>query len=765
MVLEDVPRYTALSYSWRRDKAINCLLDNLTRASKGRGSLRSADNPGKILKHMQDLIEAEETILCNGKIINVTASLHECLAHLRRTKPGDYWIDAMCINQADAMEKNRQIDLMGKIYSKAELVVVWLGSCPELLREGIEQLLSSDTDLFQMENDTTRSPSSDEQDQADNQLLSLIGAIGVLSSRWFSRLWVVQEVCLARCVRFLSGEYEIPKEVMASASDWTYQHKLDLDTLLVPAAWHSSVQSTTNNVLEALRFFAQANVALYGSHIKDLPMMLGMQYTGPWTLARWLQVCKGRRASKVEDLVFAGLTLISPDQLRIEEDLLMPPPLPPRPGAPRPSRHSMEHRPPLSSGGLWQNLKSKCEATSEEVLLNLSACIMSQPNGIHILSATSSFKPVIERKPSNRDPDPTQRALPSWLLDPSSWSSTDGQVTKSLEAPTYSACTNMSCQPRLSYNGRMLVLEGAVLDVIDSTLQCPNDGDLEDDLMPPFLLDGPREYPHSPNLSVFEAFIRVRASGYHITQQLSPAEAVEGYCRMLRFFVRTVQNEIKEDFRISASERAHISQLLGESDKANSEKWVKGYEKAFTMLNKGSELVLKEKKVTKARLNSILESYASLRNAYPNIPLPDLEKETRGNGTKENLMHLSLAAVNGLCGNKLFRTKRGYIGRGPGSFRCGDSILLVKGGAVPFVLRRVQEERDWRISNLEQKMQDEKVGSGRKRVFRNARSRLRKCVGEQDKAWIFIGEAYVEGAMYGEAVDSCIDRFERLVII
>lgn len=38
-----------------------------------------------------------------------------------------YWIDQICINQGDSSEKNRQVPLMGEVYSKAGIVKAWLG--------------------------------------------------------------------------------------------------------------------------------------------------------------------------------------------------------------------------------------------------------------------------------------------------------------------------------------------------------------------------------------------------------------------------------------------------------------------------------------------------------------------------------------------------------------------------------------------------------------------------------------------------------------
>ncbi|KAF2831509.1 HET-domain-containing protein, partial [Ophiobolus disseminans] len=37
------------------------------------------------------------------------------------------WIDALCIDQANVKERNKQVQQMGDIYSKAEMVIAWLG--------------------------------------------------------------------------------------------------------------------------------------------------------------------------------------------------------------------------------------------------------------------------------------------------------------------------------------------------------------------------------------------------------------------------------------------------------------------------------------------------------------------------------------------------------------------------------------------------------------------------------------------------------------
>jgi hypothetical protein len=42
------------------------------------------------------------------------------------------WIDTICIDQDNVIEKNQQVQQMGEIYEKAQLVVSWLGNNSEV---------------------------------------------------------------------------------------------------------------------------------------------------------------------------------------------------------------------------------------------------------------------------------------------------------------------------------------------------------------------------------------------------------------------------------------------------------------------------------------------------------------------------------------------------------------------------------------------------------------------------------------------------------
>lgn len=94
------------------------------------------------------------------------------------------WMDQICVNQANTQERNHQIQLMTRIYTQAEGISIYLG-------EGHD-----DRDLAMDIIGDIHDPSIDSEERAlkpnTGMLRSLFGQL------WFSRIWVLQEVAMAR---------------------------------------------------------------------------------------------------------------------------------------------------------------------------------------------------------------------------------------------------------------------------------------------------------------------------------------------------------------------------------------------------------------------------------------------------------------------------------------------------------------------------------------------------------------------------------------
>jgi len=83
------------------------------------------------------------TITCEGKRLYVTPNCEAALRQLRPKKPTQtllLWVDAICIDQSSIEERNAQVEIMGKIYSKANRVLMWLGSSATELQDAPQHL-------------------------------------------------------------------------------------------------------------------------------------------------------------------------------------------------------------------------------------------------------------------------------------------------------------------------------------------------------------------------------------------------------------------------------------------------------------------------------------------------------------------------------------------------------------------------------------------------------------------------------------------------
>jgi hypothetical protein len=90
------------------------------------------------LSYMWGKAIAEHTVVLNGTPFLIRKNLWDFLHKARKDNFGGYlWIDALCINQGTVGERNHQVALMGKIYSHADVVIVWLGHVGEYIEDAM----------------------------------------------------------------------------------------------------------------------------------------------------------------------------------------------------------------------------------------------------------------------------------------------------------------------------------------------------------------------------------------------------------------------------------------------------------------------------------------------------------------------------------------------------------------------------------------------------------------------------------------------------
>lgn len=90
------------------------------------------------LSYVWGSTEVSQALCCDGKHLHITRNLDTALRYLRHKRHARrLWVDAVCINQIDMVEKSVQIRLMTSIYSKAERCVIWLGESDKDLKRTI----------------------------------------------------------------------------------------------------------------------------------------------------------------------------------------------------------------------------------------------------------------------------------------------------------------------------------------------------------------------------------------------------------------------------------------------------------------------------------------------------------------------------------------------------------------------------------------------------------------------------------------------------
>lgn len=220
-------------------------------------------------------------IQVNGRVLHVTSNLEAALKHLRYTdEDRTLWVDAVCINQADVVERSHQVSIMGQIYGKAKQVLVWLGEeldipkntlrpfsflrrNPQInqLKAEVQQylpngsgdlglddlyldedsrdagkaepvpqgdaLLLAFTVLYMLSQDMHIQALVQEGTRAENSFRSTVLStlLSIFSQAWWNRMWVVQEVVLARSVIVIYGHIIAPWEMFARAGLGIERHR------------------------------------------------------------------------------------------------------------------------------------------------------------------------------------------------------------------------------------------------------------------------------------------------------------------------------------------------------------------------------------------------------------------------------------------------------------------------------------------------------------------------------------------------------------
>lgn len=242
VAFSEKPRYIALSYTWndayQDNSAIPTSQTMVTVPPKLRSSvtwngLGQGGQESPVLHERSSTVSTLEgnkpdPIVLNGFPFFVNHNLHLCMLHLRSpTHALTMWVDAVCINQNDTDEINKQISIMSFIYSRAQKVVAWLGAKPYITQQNPFYCMSMDWkagETSQLAATLAGNQKMRYTPTMDKHTLSRLA-----DSDYWKRLWIVQEVCLAYELVFVYG-----------SSCWTFDRLSTVNSLLKDIQLHDT---------------------------------------------------------------------------------------------------------------------------------------------------------------------------------------------------------------------------------------------------------------------------------------------------------------------------------------------------------------------------------------------------------------------------------------------------------------------------------------------------------------------------------------------
>lgn len=164
----------------------------------------------------------ERVILVDDTPLKVRNNLWHFLSQAREEKHETLlWIDAICINQGDLQERNKQVAIMGRIYGHAKEVRAWLGIGTEVASAAMQKIAEINwRSAWEEVRGKERLDSYNAFRAIAKQIQGPIPRLKVphevltqisvlLSLDYWSRLWIVQEYILALDLKIQCGPHVI----------------------------------------------------------------------------------------------------------------------------------------------------------------------------------------------------------------------------------------------------------------------------------------------------------------------------------------------------------------------------------------------------------------------------------------------------------------------------------------------------------------------------------------------------------------------------
>ena len=703
--LDDSPQYEALSYTWNTDIPIH-----LTTKPPPQNSNTGPPEP------------LTRPIKCGGRLLTVQLNLYYALEQFRR-KPRQVplWVDSICIDQKDNAHKAEQIALMGRIYSTAQHVVIWLGPTstgqdlafkvisrlrPTVSSEKTHDLSTTASDVASLRDATFHkkyatplvdltenkdkdpvegNPAADkgEDTSKSNEAAPMtlsdsyadaLAVMRILRRGWFSRTWTLQELLLAREVVICIGERELTPEAVVNAAQWVLQFYAN--DMWLRQVNREIVFAHYKHLIAIPAFFKSREQFKAGKR---------------WSLEEYATVARTRAVTVADDKVHASYALI-------------------------------DYPLPLTSG------------STIDVFLNFAkALYSSKESGIHGLSLVGDVLSSIAN-------------LPSWVPDLTIM--LNPRPLRYEHEGRFKAATTAADIQNCIIEGPTLTFQGAEWDTIESIGESQYTWHVN--------LWSSYAYRDAPNKARFLPDTHVERFGTMLpivtalgtTYKPTGEPTIAALCHSLlagKYAGKPLPSLVQQSFCYAMS--AHIHLLLRFA------KYPAGYLVKFMTLDRKTPTHAEdavEPLLRDALEHALEDRWTPFVNAFTceAYPLKDVsdfvekgvDKNTTWTGFLDNVYkamfkgHNMESSINPFAAlveetydrRRLFVTKKGYIGVGFESLTVGDKVILPAGADAPYVFRPV---------------------AGR------------------DGAYNLIGEAYVHGIMEGEALKNEKLDFKSVIVL
>ncbi|KAF5680769.1 heterokaryon incompatibility protein (het-6OR allele) [Fusarium heterosporum] len=632
---------------------------------------------------------AKQCILLNGKAIEVQTNLYDALVELQvSTKEIPIWIDALCINQSSDTERSAQVSVMNLIYGKASKVIVWLGKAYPELEAGIKAAERIGTEsvphtlrmlgmqTWDFTSEMSLMPERYNMDPITEE--EVIGLIHLFSSKWFTRVWVIQEISLARDVAVLCDGKFTPFDCVGLTATFIHYSGLILPFLQYFPRNHPvaellpSVSIYQSERLQLLREWCKGEASLWRDVLSMIDFEAGLSHhenSVSLLMLRLLYSTFGFEASDPRDIIYGLGGILK--HMASEQGLSIP--------------TEFEPDYTIGVGDLFQNVSRKImETTDSLVLLTL---------------AMESSKREI-------------RGLSSWTMNYSTLmcNSIHGPQFKSVGAFDASKhAPTLTSDRHFVIDGNTLNVTGLYLGTVQKTAE-----DFEEsyqggfDRLADLLLDMELTYPYT-NQPADEALWRTLIWDNDLSNR--PSKPLNN---------ESLQRVIWKQITLALK-----YQSMAQADKSVAEKL------ASTCIDKIAYL----DKVVAKYPSSFFPSVKLVKSACVKEGLikpeegedlvDDEELERLETSWTKNTMPPHVLLTISWLGRRPFLTDTGYLGLGYSSTAVGDELWIVSGSPAPLVLRKT---------------------------------------GSSDNEYNVVGEAYVHGAMHGEAIDHGV-TWKRLQIV